>query len=237
MHTPKPKRTLVSKILGFGATALLAAAASASAAEDVWIGLPATTPSAPVWYPAALPLLPVANWSTGAPPTGADDAIFPSTIPTFPFLDAAPAPLNQFANGKTILTISLPQNIAPPGFPSVQLTANSLTFQNNYRLIDVFTLIPAPLLPLLPFSSAPIVLSNGNVTVTKGSTAEIDGGLQSLNGTITKLGNHDCFTVCVVSRRSSLRCMPPCSAIERSRLITRHTVRYGANQRMKYTHG
>ena len=35
-------------------------------------------------------------------------------------------------------------------------------------------------------------------------------------------------TECVVSRRSFERCIPPCSAIERSRLITRHTVRYGA---------
>ena len=34
-----------------------------------------------------------------------------------------------------------------------------------------------------------------------------------------------CRTVCVVRRRSFERCMPPCSAIERSRLMTRHTVR------------
>ena len=31
--------------------------------------------------------------------------------------------------------------------------------------------------------------------------------------------------------------MPPCSAIERSRLMTRHTVRYGANHSSQYTHG
>ena len=47
----------------------------------------------------------------------------------------------------------------------------------------------------------------------------------------------DCRTECVVRRRSFERCMPPCSAIERSRLITRQTVRYGTSQRMKYTHG
>ena len=50
-------------------------------------------------------------------------------------------------------------------------------------------------------------------------------------------GDRDCRTECVVSRRSFERCMPPCSAIERSRLMTRHTVRYGASHKMKYTHG
>ena len=40
-----------------------------------------------------------------------------------------------------------------------------------------------------------------------------------------KRANGDCFTLCVVKRRSLERCIPPCSAIERSRLMTRHTVR------------
>lgn len=167
---------------------LLGAVASASAAQDVWNGSPPTVPSIPIWLPPAIPFLPFNNWSTGAPPTPAEDAIFPAEIPTFPFLNAAPAPLNQLANGKTIFLVSLPQNIAPPGFGSVQLSANSLTFRNNYRLIDVFTLIPAQYLSLLPFTSAPILLSNGNVTVDKGSVAEIDAGLQSVNGTVTKRG-------------------------------------------------
>lgn len=140
-----------------------------------------------MWLPPAIPL-PVNNWSTGAPPTPGEDAIFPAAVPTFPFLKLAPAPLNQLANGKTIFVLSIPQSFAPPGFPPAQLTANSLRFENNYRLIDILTLIPAPLLPLLPFRSAPILLSNGDVTVVKGSTAEIDAGLQSLNGTVTKLG-------------------------------------------------
>ena len=56
-------------------------------------------------------------------------------------------------------------------------------------------------------------------------------------GTSMKRAGQCCRTVCVVWRRSFERCMPPCSAIERRRLITRHTVRYGANHEMKYTHG
>ena len=38
-------------------------------------------------------------------------------------------------------------------------------------------------------------------------------------------------TECVVKRRSSSSRRPPCSAIERSRLMTRHTVMYGSTQR------
>jgi hypothetical protein len=58
-----------------------------------------------------------------------------------------------------------------------------------------------------------------------------------LCGTSTKRAAHDCFTECVVSRRSFDCCMPPCSATERRRLMTRHTVRYGTNQSSQYTHG
>ena len=38
------------------------------------------------------------------------------------------------------------------------------------------------------------------------------------------------------ARRSFERCMPPCSAIERSRLITRQTVRYGSSHSTGYSH-
>ena len=48
-------------------------------------------------------------------------------------------------------------------------------------------------------------------------------------GTMKNDGANDCRTVCVVSRRSFERCMPPCSAIERKRLITRHSVIQGTN--------
>ena len=57
------------------------------------------------------------------------------------------------------------------------------------------------------------------------------------NGTTKKRASGDWSTLCVVRRRSFERCMPPCSAIERRRLITRHTVRYGASHKMKYTQG
>ena len=57
------------------------------------------------------------------------------------------------------------------------------------------------------------------------------------NGTSMNRAAQVCFTLCVVSRRSFDRCMPPCSATERSRLMTRHTVRYGRNHSSQYTHG
>ena len=44
-------------------------------------------------------------------------------------------------------------------------------------------------------------------------------------------------TECVVRRRSVERVMPPCSAMERNRLITRQTVMYGANHSSQYTSG
>jgi len=183
MHNT-PLRSIVSRILGFGAAALLGAAASASAAQDVWVSSSSTIFNEPIWVPPGL-FVPFNNWSTGAPPTPAEDAIFPGTIPTFPFFAAAPPPLDQFASGKIILLLSIPQGFAPPGFPATQLTANSLTFQNNYRLVDLNTL--SPVSPF-GFPSAPLLLSSGNITVVKGATAEIDFGLQSTNNTITKLG-------------------------------------------------
>ena len=51
-----------------------------------------------------------------------------------------------------------------------------------------------------------------------------------LNGTIQNRAIRIWRTTWVVSRRSFDRVMPPCSAMERSRLITRHTVIQGASQ-------
>ena len=48
-------------------------------------------------------------------------------------------------------------------------------------------------------------------------------------GTSAKRAGQCWLTLCVVSRRSEERTMPPCSAMERSRLMTRQTVMYGAN--------
>ena len=58
-----------------------------------------------------------------------------------------------------------------------------------------------------------------------------------LYGTIQNRASRDWRTWWVVRRRSSERAMPPCSAIERSRLLTRHTVIHGANHRNTYSSG
>ncbi len=178
MYTPT--RTLVSKILGFGAAALFAASATASAAQNVWTG----ASGSPIWFPSLFIPVGAQNWSTGAFPTATDDVIFPKIYPTFPLAAFAPPPLNELGKGNIIILLSLPTLPFPP-FSGLQLTANSLTFQNDYRLVDYTTLIP--FLPF-PFPSAPILLTSGNITVTQGATAEIDYGLDSVSSTITKLG-------------------------------------------------
>ena len=50
------------------------------------------------------------------------------------------------------------------------------------------------------------------------------------NGTSIERAHHVWRTVWVVARRSVDASMPPCSAMERSRLMTRQTVRNGATQ-------
>ena len=57
-----------------------------------------------------------------------------------------------------------------------------------------------------------------------------------LNGTRNVRDHHDWRTEWVVARRSFDASIPPCSAIERRRLITRQTVRYGSTQNTGYTH-
>ncbi len=54
-----------------------------------------------------------------------------------------------------------------------------------------------------------------------------------LKGTIQKRGSQDCWTWWVVSRRSLDRIIPPCSAMARSRLMTRHPVIQGMSQRKR----
>ena len=58
-----------------------------------------------------------------------------------------------------------------------------------------------------------------------------------LYGTIQKRAAIDCRTWWVVSRRSLERIMPPCSAMLRNRLSTRHTVIHGTSQRNRYSSG
>src|SRR5918994_1352080 len=58
-----------------------------------------------------------------------------------------------------------------------------------------------------------------------------------LNGTSQNRAAHDWRTWWVVRRRSGLRSMPPCSAIDRRRLITRHDVIHGSSHSKGYSSG
>ena len=57
-----------------------------------------------------------------------------------------------------------------------------------------------------------------------------------LSGTIQNRASQVCRTWWVVWRRSFERVIPPCSAIERSRLITRHDVIHGPSHSSGYSH-
>ena len=57
------------------------------------------------------------------------------------------------------------------------------------------------------------------------------------NGTSTNRAAQVWRTWWVVRRRSREAVMPPCSAMARSRLMTRHTVIHGASHRKRYSSG
>jgi outer membrane autotransporter protein len=200
---PIPSQSFFTRVLGFGATALLAAAAASPAVAqesdnsgpNTWVG----HAIAPIWDLGGggfkIPVDTFSgsqivssrvignfsefgnNWSYGTIPSSTDDVLFPNVIPTFSNPGELGSQFSGLGNGQTIL-VGMVNSIPDP---------NSITFLNNYTLEAGSTFAPGSVL----FVAGRVVLpvTSGNITVGSGYTATfIDVDLTPGNGTITKLG-------------------------------------------------
>ena len=130
------------------------------------------------------------NWSLNVNPGPTDNVVFPFLVPTFPNATFFGAPLNTLVDGHIIL-------LNASGFV---LDPNSITFNNNYTLMDlsvfdpVFNILPPEepgersAIGIAGGAKAVLGVGSGGISVGNGFTVTIDVDIQAMDGTLNKLG-------------------------------------------------